>query len=110
LRFGCRRRAVDRTASPRRIHALPDAFQGSTLDESLRDANITRLVIAGFATEACIDSTVRSAYSRGFAVELVSDGHTTTANAVLDARTIILHHNTVLARFARVAEHTDVSL
>jgi nicotinamidase-related amidase len=110
-------------APARRIHALasprdrelvvnkehPDAFQETMLEEKLRASSVSRLVVAGFATEACVDTTVRSAYARGFAVDLVSDGHTTTANAVLDARTIILHHNAVLARFARVLAHTDVS-
>jgi nicotinamidase-related amidase len=111
---GAPTRHIHAVASPRDQELVvskehPDAFQGSTLDEKLRASNISRLVVAGFATETCVDTMVRSAYARGFAVDLVSDGHTTTANAVLDARTIILHHNAILARFARVAAHTDVS-
>lgn len=90
----------------------PDAFQDSPLERILRENKIDRLVICGFATEACVDTTVRSAYARGFSVVLVSDGHTTTRNRVLEADRIMAHHNLVLARFARLqrADEIDFAL
>lgn len=78
----------------------PDAFQSTDLDALLRQRGIGEIIVTGFATEGCIDSTVRSGYSRGYSVVLVSDGHTTTDSELLDAGTIIAHHNAVLARFA----------
>jgi nicotinamidase-related amidase len=88
----------------------PDAFQGSGLDQVLSEAGVEELYVCGFATEGCIDSTVRSAYSRDLPckVFLLSDCHTTTKNAVLEARQIVEHHNLVLARFATVLDHDQV--
>lgn len=80
----------------------PDAFQSSRLEALLRERGIEELMVCGFATEGCIDSTVRSAYAKGFAVILIADAHTTTRNPVLDAAQIVAHHNYVLSRFARV--------
>jgi len=85
----------------------PDAFHDSSLAMALRDSS--KLVICGFASEACVDTTVRSAYARGFSVVLASDGHTTTANPVLDAKAIVAHHNFVLARFAKVVPHDEIT-
>jgi nicotinamidase-related amidase len=87
----------------------PDSFQDSKLDQVLDELGVHELVVCGFATEGCIDSTVRSAYGRGYTVTLVSDCHTTTANAVLPAEKIVTHHNFVLARFATVAPSNKLS-
>jgi nicotinamidase-related amidase len=88
----------------------PDAFQGTDLDRALSEAGVEELYICGFATEGCIDSTVRGAYSRGLPcrVFLLADCHTTTRNAVLEARQIVEHHNLVLARFATVIDSDRV--
>ena len=79
----------------------PDAFDGTGLFETLAAAGITCVVIAGFATEACVDSTARSALSRGFDVVLVSDCHTTTIDRGADpvgAPDVIAHYNATFAR------------
>jgi nicotinamidase-related amidase len=102
-------RALPRDGEPIVSKVHPDAFQSTTLEAVLREVEASKLVMCGFATEACVDSTVRSAYARGFSVELASDGHTTTANPILDAKAIIAHHNFVLARFAKVLPHTDIA-
>jgi nicotinamidase-related amidase len=88
----------------------PDAFMATDLERALGEAGVEELVVCGFATEGCIDATVRGAYARGYAVVLVADGHTTTRNAVLEAHQIVAHHNLVLGRFARVLEHERVTL
>lgn len=74
----------------------------------MKELNVAELSICGLATEGCIDSTIRSAYSRGYTVTLASDAHTTTKNAVLSAEQIVAHHNLVLARFARVQQHGEI--
>jgi nicotinamidase-related amidase len=89
--------------------AEPDAFQGSRLEALLSEQGASELVMCGFASEACLDSTVRSAYAHGFSVELASDGHTTTANPVLDAKSIVAHENFVLARFAQVKPSSEIA-
>lgn len=70
-----------------------DAFQATTLHPELRKWNIHTVVIAGYATEFCIESTVRAALGRGYRVWVVSDAHTTNDSPVLPAAKIVEHHN-----------------
>lgn len=86
----------------------PDMFVGTRLAEVLAERGVDEVVICGFSTEGCIDSTVRSAWAKGFRVMLASGAHTTTANAVLSAEQIVKHHDLVLARFARVLPAAEV--
>jgi nicotinamidase-related amidase len=46
----------------------------------------------GYATDFCVDTTVRSAASRDYGVIVVSDCHTTKDRPVLDAERIKAHH------------------
>lgn len=50
-----------------------DAFLGTDLELLLRSLGIERLYVAGVATNMCVESTVRSASQRDFAVTVVSD-------------------------------------
>jgi len=50
------------------------AFEGTTLDERLREAGVRRLFIGGLATDYCVLNTVRDAITRGYAVCLLMDG------------------------------------
>jgi nicotinamidase-related amidase len=74
---------------------LNDSFAGTTLHDTLQHRAADRLLIAGWATDSCVDSTVRSAISRDYNVIVVSDGHTLSDRPHLDAPTIIRHHNWV---------------
>ncbi|MCP4676519.1 MAG: cysteine hydrolase [Deltaproteobacteria bacterium] len=80
----------------------PDSFQETNLEKILKESEIEELIICGFASEACVDTTVRSAYSKGYSVILISDCHTTTDSEVLGAQQIVDHHNNVLCKFAKV--------
>jgi nicotinamidase-related amidase len=83
-------------------------FVGTGLVELLAERGIDEVIICGFASEACVDATVRSAYAKGFRVVLAAGAHTTTANPVLSAEQIIRHHEFVLQRFARVVPAAEV--
>ncbi|MPZ36157.1 MAG: isochorismatase family protein [Rhodospirillales bacterium] len=74
---------------------LNDSFAGTTLHDTLQCRAPNRLLIAGWATDFCVDATVRSAVSRDYAVVVVSDGHTLSDRPHLDAPTVIRHHNWV---------------
>ncbi len=50
------------------------AFEGTTLDERLREAGVRCLFIGGLATDYCVLNTVRDAITRGYAVCLLMDG------------------------------------
>jgi nicotinamidase-related amidase len=54
-----------------------DAFEGTTLEATLADLGIGRLVVVGAETDACIRSTIHGAFARGYDTTLVSDAHTT---------------------------------
>ncbi|MFI1225777.1 MULTISPECIES: cysteine hydrolase family protein [unclassified Streptomyces] len=58
--------------------AAPDSFLDTELDAVLRARGVTEVVVTGFATEICVESTARQALSRGYDVVLVADGHTTS--------------------------------
>jgi nicotinamidase-related amidase len=74
---------------------LNDSFAGTVLHDTLQRRAPNRLLIAGWATDSCVDSTVRSAISRDYNVVIVSDGHTLSDRPHLDAPTIIRHHHWV---------------
>lgn len=76
-----------------------DAFYLTDLNALLTETRVSDIVITGLQTEFCVDATCRSALSKGFAVTLVADGHS-TGDSHLDAATIINHHNRVLANLA----------
>lgn len=74
----------------------PDAFLRTNLHQLLQQRQITRLVIAGYASEFCVDTSVRSAAAHGYAVDLVADSHTTHDKPHLAAAQIRTHHNATL--------------
>ncbi len=74
----------------------PDSFQETRLEEVLRDLSISNLYIVGNQTEYCIDTTCKSAFSKGFNVLLVEDCHSTWDTNTLTATQIIQHHNELL--------------
>lgn len=82
---------IEKTAS--------DGFFDTTLQQDLDRLGVTDLVITGAQTEFCVDATCRAALSRGFAVLLAADAHT-TGDAVVPAETTIAHHNYALANLA----------
>jgi nicotinamidase-related amidase len=50
-----------------------DCFASTNLDFILRQRGITDLAIAGFLTNCCVESTMRSAYERGYRVVTLTD-------------------------------------
>jgi nicotinamidase-related amidase len=87
----------------------PDSFQGTDLQRELETRGIKRLIVAGIQTEYCVDTTCRRAYSLGYEVTLVQDGHSTWDSQDLRAPQIIAHHNRVLGGwFARLQAASDV--
>lgn len=52
---------------------LPGSFTGTELEPWLRQQGIDTVVIAGYMTHMCCDTTARQAVHRGFTVEFLSD-------------------------------------
>lgn len=74
-----------------------DSFHKTNLHSLLQERGITRVIACGLQSEFCVDSTVRGALAHGYPVVLVSDGHSTLDNGVLEAPQISAHHNVTLA-------------
>jgi nicotinamidase-related amidase len=74
---------------------LNDPFVGTQLATLLTDLAPRRVLIAGWATDFCVDATVRSSISRDQHVVVVSDGHTLSDRPHLGAAAVIAHHNWV---------------
>ena len=73
-----------------------NAFHDTLLDEYLRSASISQVVIAGIATSIGVESTARSAHDRSYNVTLATDAMTD-----LDAEA---HYNTVERIFPKLGE------
>jgi len=85
----------------------PDSFQETTLQHELESRCIQHLTLAGIQTEYCVDTTCRRAYSLGYHVTLVQDGHSTWDTAQLKAPQIIAHHNQTLGGWFAVLKPAE---
>jgi nicotinamidase-related amidase len=60
---------------------LPGSFTGTSLEQALREAGVSRLIVTGFMTQMCVDTTTREAAHRGFKVTVAAD-----ATAAMDVK------------------------
>ena len=74
---------------------LNDPFAGTLLPQTLEQLAPDRVLVAGWATDFCVDATIRSAVSHGHHVVVVGDGHTLSDRPHLDAPTVMRHHHFV---------------
>ncbi len=88
----------------------PDSFYNTALQETLQAQNIEQLIVAGFQTEYCVDTTTRRARSLDYKVILVKDAHSTFnfPDSSLNAEQIIAHHSDVLQGFAKVIPLAEI--
>ena len=56
-----------------------DAFPGTDLEEQLKAHDIETVVLGGFLTNCCVESTMRTAYEKGFNVITLTDATATTS-------------------------------
>lgn len=77
----------------------PDSFHKTNLQQELDSRKIKRIVITGIQSEVCVDATCRRAYSIGYDIILVKDGHSTYDSKILPASQIIDYENDVLGQW-----------
>ena len=70
-----------------------DAFYRTDLESLLISRGIRSVLLMGYATDFCLDSTLRHAVSKDFEVFVVSDAHTTNDTPKLRAQEIREHFN-----------------
>ena len=75
----------------------PDSFLRTNLEVLLKSFGVENLILCGYASEFCVDTTVRRAAALGYSVHLVSDTHTTHDKKHASAMMIREHHNATLA-------------
>jgi nicotinamidase-related amidase len=80
-----------------------DAFPSTNLDFILRSKGIRTVVLAGFLTNCCVESTMRSAYERGFDVITLKD---CTATVSQEAQDMAFAHN--FGMFSRPMTHDEL--
>merc|ERR1711898_36248 len=56
-----------------------DAFPGTDLEQQLTAHKIETVVLGGFLTNCCVESTMRTAYEKGFNVVTLTDAMATTS-------------------------------
>jgi nicotinamidase-related amidase len=74
-----------------------DSFHKTELEALLGSRGVKHLVICGMQSDFCVDTTTRRALGLGYAVTLISDGHSTLDNGILTASQISAHHTATLA-------------
>lgn len=72
---------------------FPNSFVQTNLEEQLRAANVAFLVLAGFMTHMCVNSTARGAFNLGFQPTVVAAATATrdlpgTGDEVISAGTV----------------------
>ena len=88
--------SIRKDPSDRIVHkTLNDAFFGTSLKDDLTQIGAQRVLVAGWATDFCVDATVRSGAALGFKLVVVSDCHTVSDRPHLSAEQIIAHHHWV---------------
>ncbi|MBO0441181.1 cysteine hydrolase family protein [Candidatus Enterococcus ikei] len=72
-----------------------NSFYQTQLKEVLDEHAITELEFCGAQTEYCVDTTIRMAHGLGYTCSMKRGLTTTLNNDLLDAQTIIQHHETL---------------
>jgi ureidoacrylate peracid hydrolase len=79
-----------------------DAFASTNLDFILRSRGITNIVLGGFLTNCCVESTMRTAYEKGYQVVTLTD---CTATVSEDEQRMAIEKNYPM--FSRPLKHED---
>jgi len=93
----------------------PSSFQGTALQEMLKERDIETLIVCGFMTHMCVESTVRDAFHRGYKVIVDNNACATRDLPAAGVGEPISHdviHRSSLASlndlFAQAVEHKEI--
>jgi nicotinamidase-related amidase len=70
-------RVAPREGEPVLVKNYPNSFTGTNLNEQLQAAPGRPLILAGFMTHMCVNSTARGAFSLGYTTSVVADATAT---------------------------------
>lgn len=85
---------------------LPGSFTGTGLGPWLEEHGIKKLVIAGYMTQMCCDTTARQALHRGYGVVFLSDatGTLTISNSAGMVKDADLHRTVLVVQQQRFSQ------
>lgn len=91
---------------------FPGSFTGTMLEDELRSRGVEKVIICGYMTHMCCDTTARQAFHRGFKVDFLSDatGTLNLSNAAGIVSAEQLHHTLLTVQqsvFSRVMSTKD---
>ena len=72
-------RVAPREGEPVVVKNYPNSFVQTDLDDVLKTSNASNLVLAGFMTHMCVNSTARGAFNLGYAPTVVAAATATRA-------------------------------
>jgi nicotinamidase-related amidase len=75
----------------------PDSFLRTPLDAWLSEHGVRRVVVCGYSSEFCVDTTTRRAAALGYEVVLAADAHTSHDKPHATGAQIRAHHNATLS-------------
>jgi nicotinamidase-related amidase len=70
-------RVAPRDGEPVVVKSYPNSFVQTDLDQRLKEIDASNLVLAGFMTHMCVNSTARGAFNLGFAPTVVASATAT---------------------------------
>ena len=70
-------RAAPRAGEPVIVKHHPNSFWETNLDAQLREGGVKNLVLAGFMTHVCVNSTARGAFNLGYNATVIGDATAT---------------------------------
>ncbi|MBB2993367.1 nicotinamidase-related amidase [Mycolicibacterium iranicum] len=95
-------RVAPRNGEPVVVKNYPNAFVNTDLDDILKSSGASNLVLAGFMTHMCVNSTARGAFNLGYAPTVVAAATATRTLPGLDGDAVPARalHNASLAAVA----------
>jgi nicotinamidase-related amidase len=72
-------RVAPRNGEPVVVKNYPNSFVQTDLDDVLKTSNASNLILAGFMTHMCVNSTARGAFNLGYAPTVVAAATATRA-------------------------------
>jgi nicotinamidase-related amidase len=70
------------------VKQYPNSFIATSLDEELKQQDVTNLVLAGFMTHMCVNSTAHGAFNLGYNTTIAANATATRALPLADGSVI----------------------
>ena len=89
----------------------PSSFYKTNLEEILKKENIEGVVISGYMTQMCCDTTAREAFHKDYVVEFLSDatGTIDVSNKIGNISSKDLHNATLIAQSLRFSNVLSIN-